>query len=336
MITCSPPRLESEPWQQQLASAVSDPAELLDLLGLERAQLPPLRPADSRFPLRVPRYFVSLMQRGDPDDPLLAQVLPLAAEDTPVPGFAPDPVDDMAASHDHGILKKYRGRALMIATGACAVHCRYCFRRHFPYAGHRVLTEWRNAMTVLRGMPETRELILSGGDPLSLADGRLEGLLAEAAQLPQLQTLRIHTRLPVVLPQRVTGRLVELLTGSRLRTVVVIHANHPREITPELHTAVQKLASGGVSMMNQSVLLKSVNDDADTLSTLSEALFGIGVIPYYLHLLDPVAGAARFDVPLRRAKELMEELRLRLPGYLVPRMVREIPGEPCKTPISRL
>jgi len=336
MITCSPPRLESELWQQELAAAVTDPAELLRILGLDPAQLPPIRAAETGFPLRVPRYFVNLMRRGDPGDPLLAQVLPQAVEDDPLPGFSSDPVGELASRCDHGILKKYQGRALMIATGACAVHCRYCFRRDFPYPGNSVLPHWRDALATLRELPDTRELILSGGDPLSLSDGRLGRLVAEAAKLPQLRTLRIHTRLPVVLPRRVTGQLVRVLSDSDLRTLVVIHANHPHEITPELGVALQKLATAGVSLLNQSVLLKSINDDADTLSTLSEALFGIGVMPYYLHLLDPVAGAARFDVPLRQAKQLMEEMRLRLPGYLVPRMVREIPGEPCKTPISRL
>jgi EF-P beta-lysylation protein EpmB len=276
------------------------------------------------------------MQRGDPADPLLAQVLPLAAENEPVAGFVRDPVEDMAASQDHGILKKYEGRALMIATGACAVHCRYCFRRHFPYPGHNLLRHWRQALETLGGLPGTRELILSGGDPLSLSDGRLAELLAEAERLSQLTTLRIHTRLPVVLPRRITRELVRLLSDNRLQTVVVVHANHPNEVTPELNHALRELASSGVFLMNQSVLLKSVNDDADTLSTLSEALFGIGVMPYYLHLLDPVAGAARFDVPLWQAKRLLEEMRRRLPGYLVPRMVREIPGEPHKTPISGL
>lgn len=336
MITCSPPRLESEPWQRELAAAVTDPAELLRLLNLDPARLPQVQMERAGFTLRVTRYFVNLMRPGDPRDPLLAQVLPLAAEEQPVAGYLQDPVDDMAASRNHGILKKYHGRALMITTGACAIHCRYCFRRHFPYAEQTVLRHWRDALETLRDLPDTRELILSGGDPLSLSDARLGELLEQACGLPQLQRLRIHTRLPVVLPQRVTAGLARLLSDSRLQTVLVIHANHPHEVTPELGHALQKLASTGVILMNQSVLLKSINDDADTLGTLSDALFGIGVMPYYLHLLDPVAGAAHFEVPLARAQRLLEELRRRLPGYLVPRMVRELPGEPCKTPISQL
>lgn len=336
MITCSPPRLESESWQRELANAVTDPAELLRLLDLDPARLPQVQMNGARFPLRVPRYFVNLMRPGDPLDPLLAQVLPLKEEEWSVAGYLQDPVDDMAASQQHGILKKYHGRALMITTGACAVHCRYCFRRHFPYSDHSVLRHWRDALQTLRRLPDTHELILSGGDPLSLSDARIRQLLDEAHKLAQLQRLRIHTRLPVVLPGRVTTELAELLSESRLQPVVVIHANHPREITPALERGMRRLASSGAMLMNQSVLLKSVNDDADTLAELSEALFGIGVLPYYLHLLDPVAGAARFEVPLTRAEKLLEALRSRLPGYLVPRVVQELPGEPYKTPISRL
>ena len=336
MITCSPSRLESEQWQRELAAAVTDPAELLRLLDLDPRQLPQVQMAGARFPLRVPRYFVKLMRRGDPHDPLLAQVLPLAVEEEPLSGYRKDPVDDMSASREHGILQKYQGRALMVATGACAVHCRYCFRRHFPYADQSALRHWKGAMQTLRQLPDTSELILSGGDPLSLSDDRLQQLLAEADQVTPLQRLRIHSRLPVVLPSRVTERLARLLSESRLQAVMVIHANHPREITPDLGRAMQRLSAAGTTLLNQSVLLKSVNDDADTLAALSEGLLGIGVLPYYLHLLDPVAGAAHFDVPLARALQLHAELSSRLPGYLVPRFVREQPGRPYKTPISAL
>jgi EF-P beta-lysylation protein EpmB len=328
--------LESERWQRDLADAVTDPAELLHLLDLDHTQMPQIQMAGASFPLRVTRYFVSLMRTGDPGDPLLNQVLPLAREEIPVTGYFDDPVDDMAASRQHGILKKYQGRALMVTTGACAIHCRYCFRRHYPYSAESVLRHWKSAMETLRDLPDTTELILSGGDPLSLSDARLEDLLAEADRLPNLQRLRIHTRLPVVLPRRITEQFTKLLSRSRLQMVLVIHANHPHEVTLELGRALARLAAAGVTLLNQSVLLKSINDDADTLASLSESLFGIGVMPYYLHLLDPVAGAAHFDVPLARAAGLMGELRERLPGYLVPRMVRELPGAPYKTPISGL
>lgn len=333
MIPSSPVRLESEPWQRELAEAVTDPAELLEMLDLDPRQVPQVRLARSGFPLRVPRYFVGLMGRGDPADPLLAQVLPSLAEDRRVAGFVTDPVGDLAASCDHGLLKKYHGRALLVTTGACAVHCRYCFRRHFPYAEQTAPRHWHQALETLAGQTDTHELILSGGDPLCLSDHRLYQLLEDAAALPQLRRIRIHTRMPVVLPGRITGRLCEMLAGSRLQAVVVIHANHPREITAELGRGTRGLAAAGVTLLNQSVLLKSVNDDADTLATLSESLFGIGVLPYYLHTLDPVAGAAHFDVTPARAGRLHEELRRRLPGYLVPRLVRELPGSPYKTPL---
>ncbi len=336
MIPCSPAPLESEPWQRELAEAITDPQQLLRLLGLEDRLSNAVQGTPAAFPLRVPRYFAGLMRRGDPHDPLLAQVLPLRAEQYEQAGYRQDPVGDMAASLDHGILKKYRGRALLVTTGACAVHCRYCFRRHFPYAEQALLRHWQAALHTLGQLPDIDELILSGGDPLTLSDRRLRGLLEDAAQLSQLRRLRIHTRLPVVMPSRMTAALVRLLAESRLQTVVVIHANHPNEITPELGTALQPLAATGVTLLNQSVLLKSVNDDADTLAVLSESLFEIGVLPYYLHLLDPVAGAAHFDVPLEQARRLLTALRSRLPGYLVPRVVREEPGAGFKTPIAHL
>jgi len=333
MIPLSPAGLESEAWQRELAEAVSDPAELLRLLDLDPRQVPQAQLVGVDFPLRVPRYFVGLMRRGDPSDPLLAQVLPALAEQQQVPGFVADPVDDLAASCDYGLLKKYQGRALLVSTGACAVHCRYCFRRHFPYAEQSVLRHWPQALDALSRRTDVRELILSGGDPLCLSDNRLRQLIADAARLPHLQRLRIHTRVPVVMPSRVTEALCQILADSRLQAVVVIHANHPREITPFLDQALSQLRTAAVPLLNQTVLLKSVNDDADTLATLSESLFGIGVLPYYLHTLDRVAGAAHFDLPLARARRLHAELRMRLPGYLVPRMVRELPGRPCKTPV---
>jgi len=333
MIPLSPAGLESAAWQRELAEAVSDPVELLHLLDLEPRQMPLAPWVGSDFPLRVPRYFIDLMRRGDPADPLLAQVLPTLAEQQQLPGFVTDPVGDLAASCDYGLLRKYHGRALLVSTGACAVHCRYCFRRHFPYAEQTVLRHWRQALDALARQTDVRELILSGGDPLCLSDNRLRQLIADAARLPHLQRLRIHTRVPVVLPSRVTRELCQILVDSRLQAVVVIHANHPREITPFLDQALAQLRTAGAALLNQTVLLKSVNDDADTLATLSESLFGIGVLPYYLHTLDRVAGAAHFDLPLARARSLHQQLRSRLPGYLVPRMVRELPGQPYKTPV---
>jgi EF-P beta-lysylation protein EpmB len=328
--------LESEPWQQALAAAISDPRELLQLLGLEESSLPLPVDHDPDFPLRVPRYYAGLMRHGDPADPLLAQVLPTRRERDPVTGFVTDPVDDLAAVQNPGMLKKYHGRALMITTGACAVHCRYCFRRHYPYAGQSATRSWQAALDGLRRTPEVGELILSGGDPLALSDRRLAALVSEAAAIPHLQRLRIHTRLPVVLPSRITPQLVDLIGASRLRSVVVIHVNHPHEVTRTLGEALWPLAAAGVQLLNQAVLLKSVNDDADTLVKLSESLFDRGVLPYYLHLLDPVAGAAHFSVSTERARAIERALWERLPGFLVPRVVREMPGAAGKSPLSQL
>lgn len=336
MIPCHPARLESEPWQRELAEAVTDPLELLDLLDLSPDDLPALRQASADFPLKVPRYFVGLMRRGDARDPLLAQVMPAAAELQAMPGFVADPVDDMAALRGGGILQKYRGRALLVTTGACAVHCRYCFRRHFPYSDQALLRQWPEALERLRAMEDLHEVILSGGDPLALSDRRLADLVEGIESLPGVERLRIHTRLPVVLPNRVGPGLAGLLGGSRLQTVCVIHANHPREVTAGLSRATGLLRAAGVTLLNQSVLLKSVNDDADTLAMLSESLFRAGVLPYYLHLLDPVAGAAHFEVENRRAGALLAELRSALPGYLVPRVVREVPGALSKVPVDLL
>ena len=333
MIPSSLARLESGQWQRDLAEAISDPRELLTMLELPPQMATGVDLGGDGFPLRVPRYFAGLMRRGDPNDPLLAQVLPTAAERLAVDGFTPDPVGDLAALRDQGVLRKYRGRALTVTTGACAVHCRYCFRRHFPYANQSSLKDWGRTLDVVRGLTDVDELILSGGDPLTLSDRRLAELIGDAERLPQLRRLRIHTRLPVVLPNRVTPQLCKLLAGSCLQTVVVLHVNHPHEVTAALARAVAALRATGTAVLNQSVLLKSVNDDADTLVTLSESLFTVGALPYYLHLLDPVAGAAHFDVPTARARELLAALQVRLPGYLVPRVVREVEGSASKTPI---
>ena len=313
MITPSASPLETDRWQREMAEAVRDPGELLALLGLDPQDLPPLQPPGGAFSMRVPRYFVGLMRPGDRNDPLLAQVLPLAVEQEIVPGYHGDPVGDLAAMTRHGMLQKYRGRALMVTTGACAVHCRYCFRRHFPYGERSALRQWRAALAAVRDQPGIGELILSGGDPLSLSDALLATLLDEAGRIPQLRRLRIHTRVPVVLPSRVTSRLARMLSESRLRVVMVIHANHPNEITPELDVAMQRLTTTGTKLLNQSVLLKSVNDSADTLVKLSESLFGIGVLPYYLHLLDAVQGAAHFDVPLKQAEQLLSLIHISEP-----------------------
>lgn len=321
-------------WQRELARAIVDPAALLRELDLDPGLLPAARAAAVRFPLRVPRGFVARMRKGDPNDPLLRQVLPLAAELEPAPGFVADPVGDHAAQSAPGVLHKYHGRALLIATGVCAVHCRYCFRREFPYAESRAgADEWRPALAYLAGDASVREAILSGGDPLSLSDRRLGALLAELDRIPHLERLRIHSRQPIVLPDRVDDGLLALLARTRLRPILVVHANHPREIDGTVRAALERLAAAGATLLNQSVLLRGVNDDATTLAELSEALFAARVLPYYLHLLDRVCGAAHYEVKETEASAIMKALRRQLPGYLVPRLVRERPGQPAKIPM---
>lgn len=322
----APPRT----WQRELAEAIRDPLVLCRELGLE-ASLATSPAASAAFPLLVPRAFLARMRHGDPHDPLLLQVLPRAAEDEPRAGWVDDPLEEAAALAAPGLVKKYDGRALLLATGACAVHCRYCFRRAFPYAdagaGSAAIDA---AVAALAADPSIREVILSGGDPLLLDDDRLAALLERLVTLPAVRRIRLHTRLPVVLPSRVTPRLVALLAALPAPPVVVIHANHPAEIGGDVPEALRRLAGAGVILLNQAVLLAGVNDALSALVGLSERLLDCGVIPYYLHLPDRVAGTGHFDVPHDVALRLHDELRATLPGYAVPRLVREVPGEPAK------
>ena len=320
-------------WRQALRSAIRDAHTLCARLELDPAAVNLADGAASQFPVFVPEEFLARMEPGNPADPLLRQVLPLAAEDQPWPGFGSDPLEEAAAAVVPGLLHKYHGRALLIVTGVCAVHCRYCFRRSFPYADQLAArNDFADALERL-ARDETKEAILSGGDPLSLGNARLESLLVRLAALPALRRVRLHTRFPIVLPDRVDRGLVALLERARVDVVVVLHTNHPREIDDDVARALGALKSAGVTLLNQSVLLRGINDDAVTLAELSERLFDCGALPYYLHLLDPVAGAAHFDVDETRAEALYRELLARLPGYLVPRLVREVPGQASKTPI---
>jgi EF-P beta-lysylation protein EpmB len=324
-------------WRRHLAAAVRDLDELGELLGLDRGALGvgPTAASAGRFPLRVPRGFVGRMRRGDPADPLLRQVLPVAAEDDDVPGFTADPVGELAVVRGDGLLVKYHGRALLVVTGACAVHCRYCFRRHFPFDEQAPGEDGlKPALVAIAADPGVDEVILSGGDPLVLPDDRLARLAGRVAAIGHVRRLRIHTRLPVVLPERVDVALVGWLSGCPLPVVVVIHANHPNEIDGDVARALATLRASGAVLLNQTVLLAGVNDTADALAGLSQRLADCGVVPYYLHLLDRVAGAAHFEVAEARALEIMSTLRARLPGYLVPRLVREEPGASSKVVVG--
>ncbi|MFW5815402.1 MAG: EF-P beta-lysylation protein EpmB [Wenzhouxiangella sp.] len=320
-------------WREQLKLGFRDPGELLDYLGLD--------PVDRRaggaraFPMRVPQAFAERMVPGAADDPLLLQVLPDPDETRPRPGFGLDPVGDLDSRSAPAVLHKYHGRALLMTTGACAVHCRYCFRQHYPYAGQTIAPRrWREALDYLADQPDLEEIILSGGDPLMLSTRQLAELTADLAAVGQIRRLRIHTRMPVVLPDRVTDALSGWLSALPWPVVVVIHANHPREFDPAVDRALERLRSSGAHLLNQAVLMRAINDDVETLAQLMERGFAAGVLPYYLHQLDRVAGSARFEVSADEAAQLLHGLRLRLPGYLVPRLVREQPGAPFKLPVG--
>ncbi len=335
MITANPLPAQPRRWQTLWRQAVRDPRELLSLLGLQSLARRISDSAAAQFPLRVPHGFIARMRPGDPDDPLLRQVLPVVEEERIAPGYGFDAVGDLAARGATGVLHKYDGRALLIATGSCAVHCRYCFRRHFPYGEETAATNgWRAALDYLAADASITEVLLSGGDPLSLATRKLAELTDALAALPHIRRLRIHTRLPIVLPERVDEELLAWLAGLPQQVVVVVHANHPHEIDGSVRQALLALQGSGATLLNQAVLLRGVNDDTEALAALCERLFEARTLPYYLNLLDRVAGAAHFEVPEAQALALHETLMRRLPGYLVPRLVREQAGAPYKVPLT--
>lgn len=328
--------LQNQPlsWQEELSRAIRHPQELLKALELPASLLAGMEQADQLFPLRVPYPYLSRIESGNPRDPLLLQVLPCLQETRQVPGYLTDPLEEQQAIAHPGVLHKYYGRVLLIVSGACAVNCRYCFRRHFPYDDNNLSSqEWEQALTYIAGDPSIDEVILSGGDPLAVNDKRLDWLLSRIEAIPHIQRLRIHTRLPIVIPQRVTPELLERLQRSRLQKVMVVHVNHARELDEAVRQALRQVQAAGVTLLNQAVLLRGVNDEVNTLQELSKQLFSAGVLPYYLHLLDPVQGAAHFDVPDTEAVALVNSLLELLPGYLVPKLVREEPGRPSKSPI---
>jgi EF-P beta-lysylation protein EpmB len=319
----------SPSWQQVMKEAVRNGAELCRLVGV------PLELADDAaardFPVFAPRGYIARMRFGDAADPLLRQVLPLKAETDAVPGFSIDPVSDNRAKLAPGLLQKYPGRVLMVTTGVCAIHCRYCFRRHFGYSeSPRSLADWEPSIAEIESDPSVHEVILSGGDPLTLVDRQLAALVERLAEIPHLRRLRIHTRLPIMIPERVTDELLRWLRGTRLTPIMVIHANHAAELDDAVAMAIGRLVDSGVPLLNQAVLLRGVNDGTDSLVALSERLVEMRVMPYYLHQLDRVAGAAHFEVPVAEGLRLIEEMRSRLPGYAVPRYVAEIAGETSK------
>ena len=324
----TPPR-----WQESLRDAVRNARELLEILEIDPDDISWLQPGANEFPILVPKSFVARMKKGDPQDPLLRQVLPGPEEHDEQQGFSTDPLGELALAHD-GVIQKYPARALVVTTAACPVHCRYCFRRHFPYSSQAASRgNWSAALTKLRNRTGVREVILSGGDPLTLSNRRLRELISELEGIGSLTTIRIHSRFPIILPSRVDEELLELLSEARLKTVLVVHSNHANEIDESVRDALHRVRAAGAVLLNQSVLLRGINDEVDRLEALSYRLFDAGTIPYYLHQLDRVAGAAHFEVPAKRAVEIVTALRHRLPGYLVPRLVQELPGDLSKAPL---
>jgi EF-P beta-lysylation protein EpmB len=331
--------MTSTAWQQDLSRAITKPEQLIEALGLDAALLKGARAANDLFALRVTPSYLARMRRGDRDDPLLRQVMPLAEELLEQGGYVADPLAEREYTRAPNLLQKYAGRALLITTQACAIHCRYCFRREFPYDEQQEeagAARWSAALAALAADPSIEEVILSGGDPLSLSDARLTQLTDALQAIPHLRRLRIHTRQPVVLPSRVDDGLVAWLRGLRLPTVMVLHINHANEIDGDVRAACARLRAAGLTLLNQSVLLRGVNDSVEVLADLSRALFDTGVTPYYLHLPDRVRGTAHFDVPLADARKLVDGLTARLSGYLVPRLVREVPGAASKVSAAHL
>ena len=319
-------------WKTEFSQCISSIDELLGRLQLKPEQLSPSHQAATDFPLRVPRPFVERMKIGDPNDPLLAQVLPVIQETQSAVGYSADPLEETQHNPVPGIVHKYRNRLLLIVSPSCAINCRYCFRRHFPYQENRQSKQqWLQALDYLKTRPEINEVIYSGGDPLAANDNFLGWLTQQIESIKHIKRLRIHTRLPVVIPSRVDSQLLDWLGNTRLKPTMVLHINHANEIDSKLCQAIDQLKSAGITMLNQSVLLKGVNDSSEQLIALSEKLFDAGVMPYYLHMLDPVQGASHFDIPVDRAIEIFNQMQAELPGFLLPKLVQERAGEASKS-----
>mgnify|MGYP005987475193 CR=1 FL=1 len=321
-------------WQKELANVITDPKILLELLDIPAEKYQQHFSARKLFPVRVPRPLLLRMTKGDINDPILKQVMPLDSEFSITDGYSQDPL----AEHDTvapGLLHKYKHRVLMMVKSGCAINCRYCFRRHFPYADNSPnKVKWQQALDYIEQHKEISEVIFSGGDPLMASDEHLQWLINAIEHIPHVKRLRIHTRLPIVIPQRITPALVNALTDTRLKSTIVFHINHANEIDQHVSNAIKPLIAANIPLFNQSVLLKGINDDADVLAALCERVFDIGIQPYYLHLFDKVQGVAHFDVCEKEAKKIILQLMAILPGYLMPKFVREIAGEANKTPIN--
>lgn len=333
MITRIAAQEKTSHWRSLLDAAITDPKQLLRALDLDPELLPQMVAGHHLFKIKTPKSYLQRIKKGDPSDPLLLQILPQAEEVTLKPAdYCSDPVGDLDASPVPGLIHKYNNRALLITSPACAIHCRYCFRREFPYRNAVTSGDhWQQTMDYLTDNPQIIEVILSGGDPLTLADEQLAELAKQLVSIPHLKTLRIHTRLPIVLPERIDKTFLTWMEKLPIQTVMVVHSNHPNELNQQVGEALVAAANAGIALYNQTVLLQNINDDAEILASLSRKLFDFRVQPYYLHLLDKVNGAAHFDVDIERSRKIYQQLASLLPGYLLPRLVQDLPGRPAKT-----
>lgn len=333
MITRIAAQEKTPLWRRLLDEAITDPKQLLRALDLDPELLPQIVGGHHQFKIKAPRSYLQRITKGDPNDPLLLQILPQAEETTLKPAnYSSDPVGDLNASPVPGLIHKYTNRALLITSPACAIHCRYCFRREFPYRDAVTSgNHWQQTIEYLTEHSEISEVILSGGDPLTLPDEQLADLANQLAAIPHLKTLRIHTRLPIVLPERINERFLHWLQKLPLHAVVVIHTNHPNELNHQVGEALAAMSNVGITLYNQTVLLRNINDNAEILAELSHKLFEFRVQPYYLHVLDKVAGAAHFDIAIQQSRKIYQQLSSQLSGYLLPRLVQDLPDRPAKT-----
>lgn len=333
MIPRTNPSWQPQSWQEELSQLINDPLQLLELLELDISLLPLAQKAHQLFPLRCTYSYLQRIEKGNPNDPLLLQILPLGKELDQPAGFVSDPLEEHAFTPVKGLIHKYHGRVLLMASAQCAINCRYCFRRHYDYVDNTPSRlQWQPALDYISQTTSINEVILSGGDPLASSDKALFWLLEQLEKIPHIQRLRIHTRIPMVLPKRINAALTNRLRLSRLQKVLVIHCNHAQELDKEVGQALDALKQANVTLLNQSVLLKGINNNSQTLVELSESLFHYGVLPYYLHVLDPVSGAAHFDVEEEDMLALHKKILAILPGFLVPKFVREVPHEKSKSP----
>lgn len=325
---------QTNDWQSQLSNLITDPKELLAIAEIptDSREYHAIEHACADFQLRVPRAFADKIEKGNANDPLLLQVLPSAQELLASPGYSTDPLGEEAANPIPGLIHKYESRVLVTLSGQCAINCRYCFRRHFPYAENRLTRDHLQEITAyVANNTALNEVILSGGDPLSVSNTQIRRFLSELAPIQHITRIRFHTRLPVVIPERIDQTLLDTFSSSKQKIIVVVHTNHPNELDERFDQAMAQLTNNRVTLLNQTVLLKNINDNPETLTKLSERLFSAGVMPYYLHLLDKVVGATHFEIPEHDAIGLHRALQTQLPGFLVPKLVREIAGKSSKT-----